>query len=121
MVLWCADGLTEEERLAWYNKVIHIKERIAQYKGEMEVYRHNIQANEINRASLGEEEYSRQMREDTQAFYESARNVASDERYIDTLLNGGQGANTAASSSTAGTTRNISDVSGSNEQGPSKK
>lgn len=121
MILWCADGLTEEERAAWNDKVVTITERIAQYKHDVEVHRHNIQVTEADKATLTEEEYTATMEEDKKALYESTRNVHSDERMLEKLLNNGPQDNTEASSSTAGTARNISEVSGSNEEGPSKK
>ena len=51
----------------------------------------------------------------------SERNLRQEERMMDLLLNRGPQANTSTGASTAGTVRDISEVSGSNEQGPSTK
>ncbi|RYE14836.1 MAG: hypothetical protein EOP34_05365 [Rickettsiales bacterium] len=60
------------------------------------------------------------MKEDMQSLHESERNARAEERMLEILHRDGAGAKKVASS-TAGSTRTISEVSGSNEQGPSKK
>lgn len=51
----------------------------------------------------------------------SERNLRSEERMLNNLLNKGPQPFTSTQASTAGTVRDISEVSGSNEQGPSKR
>lgn len=55
-----------------------------------------------------------------QSLHQSETNARSEERRLEILHRDGPGAKKVASS-TAGSTRTISEVSGSNEQGPSKK
>jgi hypothetical protein len=52
---------------------------------------------------------------------DSDRNFNQEKRMLDYLLKHGPKTDASTEASAAGTVRNISEVSGSNEQGPSKK
>jgi hypothetical protein len=67
---------------------------------------------------MSQDKYLAQKTEDEEALKFSTRNMLQEERMLKSLHEKGH---TVTSSSTIGTTRNISEVSGSNEQGPSKR
>jgi hypothetical protein len=67
---------------------------------------------------MSQDKYLAQKADDEDALKLSTRNMLQEERMLKRLHEQG---NTVTSSSTIGTTRNISEVSGSNEQGPSKR
>jgi hypothetical protein len=68
--------------------------------------------------TMSEEKYLAQKAEDEEFLKLSIRNMRQEERMLKLLQDQGH---TVTSSSTIGTTINISEVSGSNEQGPSKR
>ena len=67
---------------------------------------------------MSQDSYLAQKAEDEEFLKLSIRNMRQEERMLKLLQEQGH---TVTSSSTTGTTRNISEVSGSNEQGPSKR
>jgi hypothetical protein len=67
---------------------------------------------------MSQDKYLAQKADDEDALKLSTRNMLQEERMLKRLHEQGH---TVTSSSTIGTTRNISEVSGSNEQGPSKR
>lgn len=69
---------------------------------------------------MSQENYLAQKAEDEEFLKLSLRNMRQEERMLHILQEKGHIV-TSSSSSTTNTSRNISDVSGSNEQGPSKK
>jgi hypothetical protein len=78
---------------------------------------------EQDKHNLSEEKYKAQLKEDQQAYRESSTNVRMDEMELARLLENGPQAKTTASSSssTAGFVRDLSEVTGSNEEASSKK
>jgi hypothetical protein len=73
---------------------------------------------EENKHTMSQDSYLAQKAEDEEFLKLSIRNMRQEERMLKLLQEQGH---TVTSSSTTGTTRNISEVSGSNEQGPSKR
>lgn len=117
-VLWCVDGLSDEERLAWQNKVVKVKNDYEYWLNDVKGCENNLKYLEENKHTMSQDSYLAQKAEDEEFLKLSIRNMRQEERMLKLLQEQGH---TVTSSSTTGTTRNISEVSGSNEQGPSKR
>lgn len=117
-VLWCVDGLSDEERLAWQNKVVKVKNDYEYWLNDVKGCENNLKYLEENKHTMSQDSYLAQKAEDEESLNLSIRNMRQEERMLKLLQEQGH---TVTSSSTTGTTRNISEVSGSNEQGPSKR
>jgi len=118
MILWCTDGLSDEERLAWQNRVIEVQSKYDYWLNDAKSCDNNLKYLEETKHTMSQEEYLAQKAEDEEFLKLSLRNMRQEERMLHSLQEKGL---TVTSSSTTSTTRNISEVSGSNEQGPSKK
>jgi hypothetical protein len=126
MILWCTDGLSEQDRLAWENKVIKIKDRIDYYKADAEACGNNMLCTQNDIDKLPKKVYEAQLKENTDAFEQSSTNVRMDEIELARLEAKGPQPSLAAnhstaSSSTTGMVRNISELSEIHNQGPSQK
>ena len=117
-VLWCVDGLSDEERLAWQNKVVKVKNDYEYWLNDVKGCENNLKYLEENKHTMSQDSYLAQKAEDEESLNLSIRNMRQEERMLKLLQEQGH---TVTSSSTTATTRNISEVSGSNEQGPSKR
>jgi hypothetical protein len=117
-VLWCVDGLSDEERLAWQNKVVKVRNDYEYWLNDVKGCENNLKYLEETKHTMSQDKYLAQKADDEDALKLSTRNMLQEERMLKRLHEQG---NTVTSSSTIGTTRNISEVSGSNEQGPSKR
>lgn len=120
MVLWCADGLNDEERSAWQNRVIEVQSNYEYWLNDAKSCDNNLKHLEQIKHTMSQENYLAQKAEDEEFLKLSLRNMRQEERMLHILQEKGHIV-TSSSSSTTNTSRNISDVSGSNEQGPSKK
>lgn len=121
MILWCSDGLSAEDRLAWQNSLNNVKDNIDFWRNDVIGNNKNLEYLEEEKHTMTKEQY---LAEKTSIETErsiSNRNWRQEERMMNHLLAKGPQANTSTEASTAGTVRNISEVSGSNEQGPSKR
>lgn len=117
-VLWCVDDLSDEQRLAWQNNVAKVKNNYEYWFNDVKGCENNLKYLEENKHTMSQDKYLAQKAEDEEFLRLSTRNMLQEERMLKRLYELGH---TVTSSSTAGTTRNISEVSGSNEQGPSKR
>jgi len=121
MILWCSDGLSAEERLVWQNSLNNVKENIDFWRNDVIGNNKNLEYLEEEKHTMTKEQYLAEKTSIEEEIRLSYRNLRQEERMINHLLAKGGQANTSTEGSTAGTVRNISEVSGSNEQGPSKK
>jgi hypothetical protein len=76
---------------------------------------------EEDKHTMTNEEYLTEKAKTVGEIGQSDRNFRQEERMLDYLLRHGPKTDASTEASAAGTVRNISEVSGSNEQGPSKK
>jgi len=133
MILLCADGLTEQDRLAWERKIIILKNDINYWTADAANCQNNVLCSQDDIDKLPEEadeelkkKYQERLRKDVVEKAASDRNVSSFERKLDLELAKGPQPSSAvnsstASSSTAGVVRNISEVSEIENQGSSQK
>jgi len=121
MILLCADGLSEEERSAWHNRVIEITKNVDYWNADAKASINNLEYIEENKHTMTNERYLAEKAEAEEARDGSERNLRNEQRQLDIVQRKGPNSNSSTAASTAGTVRNISEASGSIEQGPSKK
>ena len=120
MILWCTDGLSDEERLAWKNKVVVVTSNYEYWLNDAKSCDNNLKHLEQIKHTMNQENYLAQKAEDEEYLRLSLRNMRTEERMLHHLQEKDLTV-TSSSNSATNTTRNISDVSGPNEQGPSKR
>ena len=120
-ILWCADGLSDEERLVWQNKISKVKDNADYWLKDAADNRKNLEYIEEDKHTVTNEKYLADKARTLAEINDSDRNYHQEKRMLDYLLRHGPKTDASTEASAAGTVRNISEVSGSNEQGPSKK
>ena len=121
MLLCCSDGLSAEDRLAWQNRLNNVKDNIDFWRNDVIGNNKNLEYLEEEKHTMTKEQYLTEKTDIETERRISHRNWKQEERMMNNLLAKGPQASTSTEASTAGTVRNISEVSGSNEQGPSKR
>ena len=63
-VLWCVDGLSDEERLAWQNKVVKVKNDYEYWLNDVKGCENNLKYLEENKHTMSQDSYLAQKAED---------------------------------------------------------
>lgn len=123
MILWCSDGLSPQDHIAWQNKLNELNGKIDYWRNDVIDNTKNLDYLEQDRRNMTvtNEQYLAEKTSIEKEIKMSQTNWRSEERQMEYELARGPQANTSTEATTAGTVRNISEVSGSNEQGPSKR
>ena len=121
-VHWCTDGLSEEERAAWlHKKIVKTKSDVDFWEDDLAKIRTNLQLIEGDKSVMSEQEYLAEKAETEEKEALSLKNYNNSKRYLEILERSEPSANIPGANSTAGTTRSISEVDGSNVQDSSKR
>lgn len=120
-VHWCTDGLSEEERAAWHKEIVKTKSDVDFWEDDLAKVRTNLQFIEEDKSLMSQQEYEADKAEYKGKETLSLRNYNTSKRYLEILERDGPSANIPGANSTAGTTRSISEVDGSNVQDSSKR
>ena len=120
-ILWCSDGLNEADRIAWQNRLVEVEKNIKYWRKDVIDLSQNLEFIEQEKHLVANDEYLKEKNDTLADKVASERNLRSEERMLNNLLNKGPQPFTSTQASTAGTVRDISEVSGSNEQGPTKR
>jgi uncharacterized protein YhaN len=117
MILSCTDGLTDQQRLEWKNKVIHITKGMEQPKNDIADNEFNLAAleREIQRGLVTKQEYDLEKAEILENIRVSKNNLLNAERRI------GMGPSANTPTVASGAKRGISEISDSNVQDYSSK
>jgi len=120
-VVWCADGLSDEQRDEWLKKVRNAKIDTEFWENDAANLRKNLEYIEEDKDLVSETKYKTDKAQAIEDERMSSNHYKSSKRQLEILERDGPRANRSAVNNTAATTRSISEVDGSNEQPSSSK